>query len=59
MGLNEETEKVQRACIKVSPFVTRNYTFQEGSMASILAELKWENLQKRRKDNRLILLYKV
>ena len=27
-------------------------------MTDILAELKWETLQKRRKDNRLILLYK-
>ena len=49
--------KGAKACI-VSPFVTRNYTFQEGSMTNILAEFKWGNLQKRRKDNRLILLYK-
>ena len=27
-------------------------------MTGILEELKWEILQKRRKDNRLILLYK-
>ena len=27
-------------------------------MTGILVELKWETLQKRRKDNRLILLYK-
>ena len=27
-------------------------------MTGILEELKWETLQKRRKDNRLILLYK-
>ena len=29
-----------------------------GSMTGILEELKWETLQKRRKDNRLILMYK-
>ena len=35
----------------------RNYSYITGSMTGIL-ELKWETLQKRRKDNRLILLYK-
>ena len=30
-------------------FEPRNYTFEEGSMTGILAELKWETLQKRRK----------
>ena len=29
-----------------------------GSMTGILGQLKWESLKKRRKDNRLILLYK-
>ena len=28
------------------------------SMTGILGQLKWESLKKRRKDNRLILLYK-
>ena len=39
-------------------FVTRNYSYETGSMTGILEELKWEKLQKRRKDNRLILMYK-
>ena len=39
-------------------FVTRNYTFEEGSMTGILEQLKWETLKKRRTDDRLILLYK-
>ena len=38
--------------------VTRNYTFEEGSMTGILEQLKWESLKKRRTGNRLILLYK-
>ena len=33
-------------------------TIDDGSMTGILEELKWKTLQKRRKDNRLILLYK-
>ena len=33
-------------------------TLNFDSMTGILKELKWETLQKRRKDNRLILLYK-
>ena len=31
---------------------------KKGSMTDILKKLKWESLQKRRKDNRIILLYK-
>ena len=54
-GLNIELEKVQT---RAAWFVTRNYTFEEGSMTDILAELKWETLQKRMEDNRLSLLYK-
>ena len=36
----------------------RNYNYETGSMTGILGQLKWESLKKRRKDNRLILLYK-
>ena len=54
-GLNDELENVQK---RAARFVTRNYIYETGSMTGILEELKWETLQKRRKDNRLILLYK-
>ena len=53
--LQEELEKVQN---RVTRFVTRNYVYETGSMTGILGQLKWESLKKRRKDNRLILLYK-
>ena len=53
--LQEELEKVQN---RVTRFVTRNYVYETGSMTGILGKLKWESLKKRRKDNRLILLYK-
>ena len=43
---------------RAARFVTRNYRREIGSMTGILEELKRETLQKRRKDNRLILLYK-
>ena len=43
---------------RAARFVTRNYTFEEGSMTGILEQLRWESLKKRRTDNRLILLYK-
>ena len=36
-GRNDEMEKVQK---RAARFVTRNYTFEEGSMTGILAELK-------------------
>ena len=51
-GLQEELEKVQN---RAARFVTRNYTFEEGSMTGILEQLKWESLKERRTDNRLIL----
>ena len=54
-GLNDELENVQK---RAARFVTRNYSYETGSMTGILEELKWENLQKRREDNRLTLLYK-
>ena len=38
--------------------MTRNYVYETGSMTGILGQLKWESLKKRRKDKRLILLYK-
>ena len=49
-------EKVQK---RAAIFLPSKYTFEEGSMTGILAELKLEPpLQKRRKDSRLTLLYK-
>ena len=48
-GLNGELENVQK---RAARFVTRNYSRETGSRAGILDELKWETLQKRRKDNR-------
>ena len=50
--LQKELEKVQN---RAARFVTRNY---DGIMTGILGQLKWESFKKRRKDNRLILLYK-
>ena len=55
LGLKDELEKVQN---RAARFVTGNYTREEGSMTGILEQLKWESLKKRRKDNRLVLLYK-
>ena len=44
---------------RAARFVTRNYSYETGSMTGILEELKWETLfKKMRKDNRLILMYK-
>ena len=53
--LQEELEKVQNRAVR---FVTRNYVYETGSMTGFLGQLKWESLKKRRKGNRLILLYK-
>ena len=53
--LQEELESVQK---RADRFLTGNYNYETGSMTGILGQLKWESLKKRRKDNRLILLYK-
>ena len=54
--LQEELENMQK---RAARFVTGNYNYETGSMTGILGHLEWESLKKRRKDNRLILLYKV
>ena len=56
VGLQNELEKVQN---RAARFVTGNYNFETGSVTGILEHLKWESLKQRRRDSRLILLYKV
>ena len=53
--LQEELKRVQK---RAARFVTGNYNYETRSMTGILGQLKCESLKKRRKDNRLILLYK-
>ena len=55
VGLQNEPEKVQNRAARI---VGGNYNFETGSMTGILEHLKWESLKKRRRDSRLILLYK-
>ena len=55
MDLQQEIKTVQN---RTARFVTSNYCFETGSMTGILAKLKWESLKKRRRDSRLILLYR-
>ena len=56
VGLQNDLEKVQN---RTARFVTGNYNFVTGSMTGIREHLRWESLKKRRRDSRLILLYKV
>ena len=53
--VQEELEKVQN---RAARFVTGNYNFEAGSMISILKQLEWESLHKRRKGSKLVLLLK-
>ena len=48
-------KKVQN---RAARFVTKDYCFEIGSMTEILEKLRRESLKKRRRDSRLILLYK-
>ena len=53
--LQDESEKVHN---RAAWFGTRTFVYETGSMTGILGQWKWESLKKRKKDNRLILLYK-
>ena len=53
--LQDELEKVQK---RAARFVMGSYVYENGSITGILKQLKWESLKKRRKDSRLIMLYK-
>ena len=55
VGLQNELETVQNRSAR---FVTGNFNFETWSMTGNLEHLKWESLQKRRRDRRLVLLYK-
>ena len=53
--VQEKVGKVQNLAAR---FVPGNYNFETGSMTSILEQLGWESLHKRRKGSKLILLFK-
>ena len=53
IGFQDELEKFQN---RAARFVIGNY--DTASMTGILEHLKWESLKKRRRDSRLVLLYK-
>ena len=55
VALQEELKSVQK---RAARFVIGNFKYETGRMTGILGQLKWESLKKRRKGNRLILLYK-
>ena len=52
--LQDNLEKVQKQSAR---FITGNYSYEPGSMTSILNQLKLPPLAIRRKQNRLILMY--
>ena len=49
----DEFEKVQKRAVR---FVTG--TYETLSMSGILEQRKWESVEKKRKDSRLVMLYK-
>jgi hypothetical protein len=55
LHLENDLERVQK---RAGRFVMNNYSFEEGSMTSIMNELGWKQLKQLRQENRLILLHK-
>ena len=56
--MNPGLRSLCRLCKKYCKASEKSVKYETRSMAGILGQLKWESLKKRRKDNRLILLYK-
>ena len=54
----KENRSLRPGYSSLPPTVTGNYNFETASMTSILEQLGWESLQKRRKGIKLILLFK-
>ena len=54
-NLQQELEKVQN---RAARFVASNYNYEPGSMTATLDALGWKSLKLRRREARLILLYK-
>ena len=55
LHLENEIERIQK---RAGRFPMNNYSFEEGSMTSIMNKLGWKQLKQRRQENRLILLHK-
>ena len=54
--LQDKIEQVQKRSAR---FITGDYSYEPGSMTNILARLQLTPLKSRRKQNRLILMYKA
>lgn len=54
--LQDSLERVQKQAAR---FIANNYSYEPGSMSSILTDLKLPKLSLRRKQNRVILMYKA
>ena len=54
--LQDKIEQVQKRSAR---FITGNYSYEPGSMTNILNDLKLTSLRSRRKQNRLILMFKA
>ena len=52
----EQVEMVQRSAAR---FVKSNYQRTEGTVTSLLEELGWQSLEKRRKNDRLTMMHKI
>ena len=53
--LQDKLEQVQKRSAR---FITGNYLYEPGSMTSIISQLQLPSLKSRRKQSRLILMYK-
>ena len=52
----QQLEKVQR---RAARFVKGKYRWDDGSVSAMISELKWLTLERRRRDKRLALMYKI
>ena len=52
----QRLEMIQR---RAAQFVINNYKRTEGTVTDILSKLEWPSLQQRRKESRLVVMYKI
>ena len=54
-----DVQKIEMVQRRAARFVACNYSRSDGTVTNILSDLNWSNLQERRKNIRLAIMYKI
>ena len=56
---NKEIKQIEKIQRNAARFVKRDYSMHSNSVTKMMNDLNWRHLQLRRRDSRLVLLYKI